>query len=139
MAHELNQPLAAIVAYTQAGLALLRQDQADPRALTGALDAVVNQGLRAGEIIRHLRDLVQKHPDARAALDLNTLLRAVIHYAQLELRQAKVTLHLELTGSLPAVLGDDIQIQLAALYLARNAIEAMQDAEGCLLYTSRCV
>ena len=130
LAHELNQPLAAIVAYTQAGLALLRQDQTDPRALTGALDAVVNQGLRAGEIIRHLRGLVQKHPDARAALDLNTLLRAVIHYAQLELRQAKVTLNLELTGSLPAVLGDDIQIQLATLYLARNAIEAMQGAEG---------
>ena len=129
LAHELNQPLAAIVAYTQAGLALLRQDQADPRALTGALDAVVHQGLRAGEIIRHLRELVQKHPDARAALDLNASLRAVVHYAQLELRQAHVVLNLELAGNLPPVLGDDIQIQLAVLYLARNAIEAMQDAE----------
>ena len=129
LAHQLNQPLAAIVAYTQAGLALLRQDQADPRALTGALDEVVHQGLRAGEIIRHLRDLVQKHPDARAALDLNRLLRAVVHYAQLELRQARVTLDLELDLNLPVVLGDDIQIQLAAIYLARNAIEAMQDAE----------
>ncbi len=127
LAHQLNQPLAAIVAYTQAGLALLRQDQADPRALTGALDAVVHQGLRAGEIIRHLRDLVQKHPDARAALDLNRVLRAVVHYAQLELRQAGVTLNLELDPGLPVVLGDDIQLQLATIYLTRNAIEAMQD------------
>ena len=129
LAHQLNQPLAAIVAYTQAGLALLRQDQADLRVLTSALDAVVHQGLRAGEIIRHLRDLVQKHPDARAALDLNRLLRAVVHYTQLELRQARVALNLELDPNLPAVLGDDIQIQLAAIYLTRNAIEAMQDAE----------
>ncbi|MCC8999510.1 MAG: PAS domain-containing protein, partial [Candidatus Contendobacter sp.] len=71
LAHELNQPLAAIVAYTQACLALLRQDQTDPRELTAPLEAVVNQGLRAGEIIRHLRELVRKHPSAQSALYLN--------------------------------------------------------------------
>ena len=129
LAHELNQPLAAIVAYTQACLTLLRQASTDPRELTGTLDEVVSQGLRAGEIIRHLRDLVRKHPAAQAALDLNALIRAVVHYAQLELRQSGVTLRLELMESLPPALADDIQIQLVVLYLIRNAVEAMQEAE----------
>ncbi len=127
LAHELNQPLAAIVAYTQACLTLLRQDHTDPRELTGTLDEIVNQGLRAGGIIRHLRELVRKHPAAQAALDLNSLIEAVIHYAQLELRQAGVTLKLELAEALPPVLADDIQTQLAVLYLIRNAIEAMPE------------
>lgn len=127
LAHELNQPLAAIVAYTQAGLALLRQNPTDPRELMATLEAVVNQGLRAGEIIRHLRDLVRKHPSAQTALDLSTLLSAVVHYAQLELHQAQVTVRLELAEALPAILADDIQIQLVVLYLMRNAIEAMHE------------
>ena len=130
LAHELNQPLAAIVAYTQACLTLLRQDTTDPRVLTGPLDEVVNQGMRAGEIIRHLRELVQKHPAAQAALDLNALIRSVVHYAQLELRQAGVTVNLELDEALPAVIADDIQIQLAVLYLLRNAIEAINEKRG---------
>jgi PAS domain S-box-containing protein len=129
LAHELNQPLAAIVAYTQACLTLLREDTADPRELTGTLEEVVNQGLRAGGIIRHLRGLVQKHPAAQTEVDLNALIRAVMHYAQLELRQADITVRLELTEPLPAILADDMQIQLVVLYLVRNAIEAMQDAD----------
>ncbi|HOB61094.1 MAG TPA: PAS domain-containing protein [Candidatus Competibacteraceae bacterium] len=139
LAHDLNQPLAAIVAYTQACLGLLRQDKADPRELTGTLEEVVNQGLRAGSIIRHLRELVQKNPTAsQSTLDLNTLIHRVIHYAQLELRQASVTLKLELMDQLPAVLADDLQIQLVVLYLARNAIEAMHESnDGPRLLTLR--
>jgi two-component system sensor kinase FixL len=127
LAHELNQPLAAIVAYTQACLALLRQDQTDPRELTATLEAVVNQGLRAGEIIRHLRELVRKHPSAQSALDLNVLIGAMVHYAQLELNHAQVVVRLELAETLPTILADDLQIQLVVLYLMRNAIEAMND------------
>ncbi len=130
MAHELNQPLAAIVAYTQACVTLLREDQTDPRALTGTLEEVAHQAMRAGGIIRHLRDLVRKHPTAQTPLDLNALIRSVVHYAQLELRLADTALRLELTEPLPAVLADDIQIQLVVLYLLRNAIEAMHQTES---------
>lgn len=131
LAHDLNQPLAAIVAYTQACLTLLRQDQTDPRELTGTLEEVANQGMRAGGIIRHLRELVYKHPAAQTTLDLNALIHAVIHYAQLELRQAAVVLKLELAEELPAIVADDFQLQLVVLYLMRNAIEAMREtAEG---------
>jgi two-component system sensor kinase FixL len=129
LAHDINQPLAAIVAYAQACLSLLRQDRTNSRELTGILEEIVSQGLRAGGIIRHLRDLVRKHPAAQSAVPLNDLIHAVIHYAQLELRQADITVRLELTEPLPAILADDMQIQLAVLYLVRNAIEAMQDAD----------
>jgi len=129
LAHEMNQPLAAIVSYTQACLTLLRQGKADPREVTGTLEEVINQSLRAGEIIRHLRELVRRHTAAQAALDLNAVIHAVISYAQLELRQAKLNLKLDLAESLPAVLADDLQIQLVVLYLMRNAIEAMQEPD----------
>ncbi len=128
LAHEINQPLAAIVAYAQACLSLLRQDRTDPRELTSVIEEVVNQGLRAGGIIRHLRELVRKHPATQTTIHLNTLIHAVVHYAQLELRQAGVTPRMDLAESLPAVLADDIQVQLVVLYLIRNAIEAMHEA-----------
>ncbi len=131
LAHELNQPLAAIVAYAQACLTLLRQGHTDPRELVGTFEGVVNQGLRASEIIRHLRQLVQRQVAMQTPLDINALLHAVIHYAQLELRQARIDLHLELTESLPKTLADDLQIQLVVLYLIRNAVDAMcQMPEG---------
>ena len=130
LAHDINQPLAAIVAYAQACLSLLRQDRTDPRELTGVIEEVAKQGLRAGEIIRHLRDLVRKHPAAQTMLDLNTLIRAVVHFAELELRWSGVTLKLELAEPLPAVLADDLQTQLVVLYLMRNAIEAMYETDA---------
>lgn len=129
LAHDLNQPLAAIVAYTQACLTLLRQGKTDPREVTSTLEEVVNQGLRAGEIIRHLREVVRRQTVAQTAFDLNGLVHAVISYAQLELRQAKLDLKLDLAESLPAVLADGLQIQLVVLYLMRNAIEAMQESD----------
>jgi two-component system sensor kinase FixL len=129
LSHELNQPLAAIVAYTQACLTLLRQDNTDPRLLTGTLNEIANQGLRAGEIIRHLRELVHKHSAAQALLDLNGLIHSISHYAQAELRQANVSLQLQLAESLPEVLADDIQVQLVVLYLIRNAIDAINEKQ----------
>jgi two-component system sensor kinase FixL len=138
LAHELNQPLAAIVAYTQACLTLLRQGRADPRELLGTFEEVMNQGMRASEIIRHLRELVRRHAAMQTPLDINVLIRAVIHYAQLELRQARIDLRLELAESLPKALADDLQVQLVALYLIRNAIEAMQETpEGSRHLTVR--
>jgi len=129
LAHELNQPLAAIVAYTQACLTLLRQTPTDPRLLTGTLEEIANQGLRAGEIIRHLRELVYRHPAAQGTVDLNALIHSVLHYAQVELRQARISVKLALADALPMVSADDIQIQLVVLYLIRNAIEAMNEPE----------
>lgn len=127
LAHDINQPLAAIVAYAQACLSLLRRDRIDPRELTSVLEEVVKQGLRAGDVVRHLRDLVRKHPATQSALDLNTLIRNVIHYAELELHWGGATLQLELATPLPAVLANNIQTQLVVLYLMRNAIEAMYE------------
>ena len=127
LAHNINQPLAAIVAYGQACLGLLRRDRIDPRELTSVLDEVVKQGLRAGDIVRHLRDLVRKYPTPQTILDLNALIRTVVHYAELELHWGGATLQLELAERLPAVLANDVQTRLVVLYLMRNAIEAMYE------------
>ena len=138
LAHELNQPLAAIVAYTQACLTLLRQGHTDPRELMGTFEEVINQGLRVGEIIRHLRALVRRQAAIQTPLDLNDLIHAVLHYAELELRQACIDLRLELAESLPKALADDLQVQLVVLYLLRNAVEAMgQMPEGSRQLTMR--
>ena len=141
LAHDINQPLAAIVAYGQACLSLLRRDRIDPRELTSVLEEVVKQGLRAGDIVRHLRDLVRKHPTAQTILDLNTLIRTVVRYAELELHWGGVNLQLELAEPLPTVLANDVQTQLVVLYLMRNAIEAMYETSegprGLIVHTAQ--
>ena len=125
LAHELNQPLAAIVAYTQASLALLQQHHADPQELVNSLEAVIKQSLRLGEIIRHVRALVRRQPTVQASLNLNAVLHAVLHYLQLEVRQAAVEVHWEVADDLPQALADDLQVQLVLVYLVRNALEAL--------------
>ena len=127
LAHELNQPLAAIVAYTQASLALLQQHHTDPQELVNSLEAVIKQSLRLGEIIRHVRALVRRQPTVQASLNLDAVLHAVVHYLQLELRQAAVDLHWEVADDLPPALADDLQVQLVLVYLLRNALEAMYE------------
>lgn len=127
LAHELNQPLAAIVAYTQAGLALLQQRHTDPQELIGSLEAVIKQSLRLGEIIRHVRALVRRQTTVQAPVNLSAVLNAVINYLQLELRQAAVDLHLEVADDLPQALADDLQVQLVLVYVLRNALEAMSE------------
>ena len=69
---------------------------------------------------------------AQSALDINALMGAMVHYAQLELHQAQVTVRLELAEALPTILADDLQIQLVVLYLMRNAIEAMSETNDRL-------
>lgn len=128
LAHDINQPLAAIVTYAQACLSLLRQDRTDPREVIRIIEEIINQGLRAGGIIRHLRDLVRKRPTVQSAIQLNALIHDMIDYVQSELRQGGLTPRLELAESLPAVLADDTQVQLVVLHLLRNAIEAMHEA-----------
>lgn len=132
LAHELNQPLAAIIAYTQAGLTLLHKGNTSPCELAAAFEPVIHQGLRAGEIIRHVRALVRRHGLLQTPLDVNALIHSVIHYAQLEIRQARIELHLELAEALPRVLAGNLQIQLVVVYLIRNALEALQEVPESL-------
>lgn len=129
IAHEVNQPLAAIVSYAQACLNLLNSENADRALVKDALTQITNQGRRAGEIIHHLRQLVRKDQTARTEMDLNGSVRAVLNLFTNELKSSDVTLSLELAGGLPRVKADRVQIEQVLLNLIRNALDVLSTQE----------
>ena len=130
LAHELNQPLAAIVNYVQACLERMRSGKGDPKELFVDMERAAAQAERAGEIIESIRDFVRKREPRRAAADLNALVQGATDLVRLEARRGSVQLHLELADSLPPVTVDSIQIQQVVVNLARNGLEAMEDTEA---------
>jgi signal transduction histidine kinase len=89
------------------------------------LDKAAAQGLRAGEIIRHLKAFLGKRPFQKMPLDINQLICEVTRLAELEARRQGTRLQLKLADSLPLVAGDGIQLQQVILNLVRNSVEAM--------------
>jgi two-component system sensor kinase FixL len=126
IAHELNQPLAAIANYANAALRLQALGDADSAAdIRGALEQISAQALRAGEIIRRLRALVQNRETRLEPAQVNDLVTEVLGFLQSDLRHGEVRVVRQLDGSLPVVMLDRIQVQQILLNLIRNAIEAV--------------
>jgi two-component system, LuxR family, sensor histidine kinase DctS len=125
LAHELNQPLAAIVNYVQGSVRRLQSGVTEPAGLCAVLEEVQGQAERAGEIIRRLRTFVSKAAPSVAPADVNRLVRDVASLARPEAGQKRVELRLELAEALPPVAVDAIQIQQVILNLMRNGLEAM--------------
>lgn len=96
LAHELNQPLGAIATYTETCLFLTRSGQIQSKALAEALEKVVAQTHRAGQIIHRLRNLVRKAEPHRSSVSINALIQEVIHLVEPEARQQEVQIRLEL-------------------------------------------
>ncbi len=126
IAHEVNQPLAAIVSYAQACLNLLNSDSTDRGLVKDALTQITAQGRRAGEIVHHLRQLVRKDQAARTDIDLNGCVRAVLNLFTNELKSSGVTLSLELAEGLPRVKADRVQVEQVLLNLVRNALDVLE-------------
>jgi signal transduction histidine kinase len=131
IAHELNQPLGAILTNAQTAKRLLARASFDPKELSEILDDIVADDHRAVETIRGLRQLFQKAPAQQKTrpIDLNLVVRDVLKLAQSELQIAKVALHTELS-ELPSIDGDRIQLQQLLLNLISNACNAMAGVEG---------
>jgi PAS domain S-box-containing protein len=125
IAHEVNQPLAAVVTNAAACLRWLDRDPANLNEARATLRSIINDGNRAGEVIQRVRALVNKTTD-RKALHINEVVNEVMSLVQHELFSHRVTLRLELAPALPLVLADRIQLQQVILNLAINGIEAMQ-------------
>lgn len=125
LAHELNQPLTAIINYSEACVNLLRTGRAGTGELIAAIESIAEQGQRAGAIIRHLRGFIRQAPLQQVPVNLDGLIREAIGYVAAEARQEKVSLRVELTESLPEVEVDAVQIQQVLVNLLRNSIEAM--------------
>ncbi|MGZ5008497.1 MAG: PAS domain-containing sensor histidine kinase, partial [Methylobacter sp.] len=127
IAHEVNQPLAAISSYTQVSLNLINTEHPDLARLTEILHKTQQQALRAGRIIHRMRDFVKSRTKRPSAADINTLIRNAADLCIADLKQNSIKLTFALENSLPPVYVDRIQIEQVIINLIRNSIEALQD------------
>jgi PAS domain S-box-containing protein len=130
IAHEVNQPLAAIVTNGQACLRWLGHDPPHLGEARGAVKRIVSDADRAGEVIRRVRDLSRKTVPQKARLSLNEVVNDVVLLVRREVLTHRVSLRLELAPALPSVLGDRVQLQQVIINLMINAIQAMEPVTG---------
>jgi C4-dicarboxylate-specific signal transduction histidine kinase len=125
LAHEVNQPLAAVVTNAQACLRWLALEPPRPDEARAAVERIVRDSNRASEVIQRIRALVKKSEPQMVALDINDLIREAISLEQREMLNQQVSLRTELASALPPVLGDRVQLQQVVINLVMNALEAM--------------
>src|ERR1700694_5744176 len=126
IAHEVNQPLAAVVANAEACLRWLDSGTPDLDAVRRSVKWVIDDGIRASEVIRRIRALANKTEIEKVPLDVNDLVRELIALVQRELISHQVSLRTEFAPALPMILGDRVQLQQVIINLVMNGIEAMQ-------------
>lgn len=125
LAHELNQPLAAILSNAQAAQRFLREDPSDAAEVSQILDDIVREDRRAAEIIRRLRALMKKGETKFQSLDVNEVARDVLDSARRDFAARRITVASFLATDLPAVRGDRIQLHQVLMNLMLNACDAM--------------
>jgi C4-dicarboxylate-specific signal transduction histidine kinase len=125
IAHEVNQPLAAVSLNANACLRWLGGKAPNLKESQLALQRIIREAERASEVIGRIRALAKKTPPRKDRVDINEVLLEVIALARGELRRNHVALHTQLADGLPLVLGDRIQLQQVILNLIINGIEAM--------------
>jgi PAS domain S-box-containing protein len=126
LAHELNQPLTAILANAQAALRFLAREPLDLKEIRAILGEIAEADKRAGRLIHHLRLLMKRGDEAFARLDLNQVVREVLDLLRGEFVVREVELRVSLSPGLPHPMGDPIQLQQVVLNLVSNACDAMQ-------------
>jgi PAS domain S-box-containing protein len=128
IAHEVNQPLAAVVVSGNAGLRWLDANPPNLGEARDTLRRIIKDGNRASEVLGRIRALLQKRTLDRTGLGLNDLIRDTIAVTAHELQRHRVSVQLELGDELPTVMGDRVQLQQVLLNLILNAVDAMADA-----------
>lgn len=137
LAHEINQPLTAIAAYMKAIRRML--DAADAAALArarAALDSANEQALRAGEIIRRLREFVARGDTEKAVVDAHILITESMALARMSNKLGRASVRMELDSPAQSVIADKVQIQQVLLNLVRNALEAIDGIVPGILVVS---
>ena len=130
IAHEVNQPLMAVVTYGEAGMRWLQRATPDLAEVETAIARTVSEGRRAGEIVQRIRNFLDKAPARREPLDIAAVIEDAARLVQHELARGRVELRLELESHLPAVLGDRVQLQQVLVNLIVNATQAMTGQPG---------
>lgn len=126
LAHELNQPLAAISSYTTGAVNLLEAGVIDRSLFQSALEKVNAQAQRAGQIIRSVHEFVKKREAAREPLQIADLIQSAMPLVELQAQASHVALQWKIKPKLPLVLADRVLLEQVLLNLTRNGIEAMQ-------------
>lgn len=129
LAHELNQPLTAILSNAQAGRRLLVSDEPDLGEVREILADITENDRRAGEVVRRMRGLLRKGELEMSLVDLNVLVRDVVRLVGNDLLLRRATASLDLDGRRPQVQGDRVQLQQVLLNLILNGLEAMSETE----------
>jgi two-component system, LuxR family, sensor kinase FixL len=129
VAHELNQPLAAISNYVQGCLRRVRSGASDLGELIPILERVGDQARRASEIVRRIRRFVQKKDFEHEAVDLGAAIGETVELLRGESLRHATEIVLEIDPQCPTIVGDGLQIQQVVINLARNAMESMSEAD----------
>jgi PAS domain S-box-containing protein len=125
LAHELNQPLTAILSNAQAAQHFFARDKVDLTEIQDILKDIIAEGRRAGDIIHRIRLLLKKCEVEQLPIDVNSIVLDVLKMVSSELVNHNITVQVDLDQKLPAVIGDRVQLQQVLLNLIMNASEAM--------------
>jgi len=125
IAHEVNQPLAAVLTNAQAALRWLAAEPPDLKEVQQALARTVRDATRAGDVISRTRELVKKALPRSDSVDMNEAICEVIELARSEVVKTGVSVEMELADGLPPIEGDRVQLQQVVLNLVVNAVQAM--------------
>ena len=125
IAHEVNQPLTAVINNGSACLRLLANNNLEPKVLRGALEGIIADGTRASTVLARIRAFIRKEPAEKSELDINEVIQEVLVLAAHELNENQVLPQQQLQTDLPPVLADRVQLQQVLLNLIMNGIEAM--------------
>ena len=125
IAHEVNQPLAGILSNANAAVRWLARNSPNLAEAQQAIDRIIRDGNRAGDVISRMRALFKKAPAAKEPVDINLVIQEILTLTQPELQKNRVSLRTQFAVDLPTALGDKIQLQQVILNLVVNAIEAM--------------
>ncbi|MGA9034748.1 MAG: sensor histidine kinase [Pseudolabrys sp.] len=131
IAHEIRQPLAGILANAQAALRWL--EKANVEEVREGLNGIVSDGIRAGDIITHLRAMFKHDVQEKTPVDINKVVLSVLTLAQIDLQKHEIELQTQLDDLIPEILGNQVQLQQVILNLVMNAIEAMSSSQTRVL------
>ena len=131
IAHEIRQPLAGILANAQAALRWL--EKANVEEVREGLNGIVSDGIRAGDIITHLRAMFKHDVQEKSPVDINKVVLSVLTLAQIDLQKHEIELQTQLDDLIPEILGNQVQLQQVILNLVMNAIESMSSSQTRVL------
>jgi PAS domain S-box-containing protein len=125
IAHEINQPLTAIAAYSQVSVRLIEDDNPDLKTIHETLQKIVEQALRAGEIVRRMREFISNHNKHVSTIEINQLARDAVELCSDDCNQLAIKVEFDLEQNMPMVSIDHIQIEQVLINLIKNSIDAL--------------